>query len=410
MKKAYTLILALIVLFSFASGNANAQGSADYGDGMKIKINEDGSKYVRILGWTQVQSQYRDLVATSDNPIDMTLARMRMMVYAQMNKNFMIFTHFGVNGLKPNAATQDSKLNLLNAWVEYNLIKATKEDPNSLTAGAGYHYWNGISRMAMASTINLLTLDIVNPLPNQLNGTGQFGYFLKGNIDKFGYDLAFNEPVSNSAGTPVTPATTAKFNTNNTKWAYTGYVHYQFGDAEAMFLPYRIGSYVGTKSVFNIGAGAYYNPGASVQLDGSGNLEKKDHTIISADIFFDQPIGTDLALTAYGVFYNMNYGEKYVNGTTFGTGNMVYTQLGLLLPKDIIGDLGRLQPYVGFSYKDFDAYDAKGMQYDLGMNWFIEGHNAKITCQYSSVPQLTKSKDDIGVNKGQFTIQAAVSL
>ncbi|NTU73503.1 porin, partial [Candidatus Roizmanbacteria bacterium] len=186
---------------------------------------------------------------------------------------------------------------MLNAWVEYNLIKATKEDPNSLTAGAGYHYWNGISRMAMTSTINLLTLDIVNPLPNQLNGTGQFGYFLKGNIDKFGYDLAFNEPVSNSAGTPVTPATTAKFNANNTKWAYTGYVHYQFGDAESMFLPYRVGSYVGTKSIFNIGAGAYYNPGASVQLDGSGNLEKKDHTIISADIFFDQPIGTDLALT-----------------------------------------------------------------------------------------------------------------
>jgi len=410
MRKAYLLVLTLIALLTFSGQKANAQGSADYGDGIKIKINEDGSKYVRILGWTQVQSQYTDAPGTADNQIDMQLKRMRMIVYSQMNKNFMVFTHFGVNGLKPNSATPDSKLTLLNAWVEYNILKATKEDPTSLTAGAGYHYWNGISRMAMASTINLLTLDIVNPMPNQLNGTGQFGYFLKGNVDKFGYNFAFNEPTT--TGAAVTPGTTAKFNTQNRQWAYTSYLHYQFGDAESMFLPYRVGSYVGTKTILNVGVGCYYNPDGSVQVNGSGKVEKKAHVIISADVFADQPIGDDMAVTAYGVFYSANYGKDYVGGTTFaslGTGTTIYAQAGLLLPKDIIGDLGRLQPFVGFTNKNFDALDKSYSQYDLGLNWFIEGQNAKITCQYSSIPVVSPNSSDL-VNKGQFTILAAVSL
>lgn len=412
MKKAYRLILALIVLFTFASGNANAQGSADYGDGMKIKVNEDGSKYVRILGWTQVQTQYTDALASAKNPVDMQLKRMRMMLYSQMNKKFMIFTHFGANGIKPNDGTAANfNLTLLNAWVEYNILNATKENPTSLTLGSGYHYWNGISRMAMASTVNMLTLDLVNPLPNQYNGTGQFGYFLKGNIDKFGFDIAANEPSKPTAPALSAVTTTAKFSGRPT-WAYNAYVHYQFGDAESMFLPYRVGSYVGTKSIFNIGAGAYYNPTGSIQKNSNGDIELKDHLILSADIFFDQPIGSDLALTAYGVFYNMNYGKDYVSGTSFGTGNMVYTQAGLLLPKDVIGDLGRLQPYVGFSYKKFDTFKDAGLQYDLGLNWFIEGQQAKISCQYSSIPyvQGSASVPNFGANKGQFTIQAQVAL
>jgi predicted butyrate kinase (DUF1464 family) len=42
-------------------------------------------------------------------------------------------------------------------------------------------------------------------------------------------------------------------NSGNTKWSKAGYF-YQFLDQELMY-SYKVGSYLGTKKVFNIGAG-----------------------------------------------------------------------------------------------------------------------------------------------------------
>jgi hypothetical protein len=42
-------------------------------------------------------------------------------------------------------------------------------------------------------------------------------------------------------------------NSGNTKWSKAGYFEYQFLDQEANVLPYKVGSYLGTKKVFNIG-------------------------------------------------------------------------------------------------------------------------------------------------------------
>jgi hypothetical protein len=44
------------------------------------------------------------------------------------------------------------------------------------------------------------------------------------------------------------------------QWSKAGYVEYQFFDKEANFLPYKVGTYLGTKKMFNIGAGFYTAP------------------------------------------------------------------------------------------------------------------------------------------------------
>ena len=38
-------------------------------------------------------------------------------------------------------------------WTEFMLV------PKKLYIGTGLHYWNGVSRMANASTLNFMTLD-----------------------------------------------------------------------------------------------------------------------------------------------------------------------------------------------------------------------------------------------------------
>jgi hypothetical protein len=60
MKKSYLLLgISLISNFYFA------QGSPDYGDGLKVKLNEDGSKYFRVIAWAQGQVNYTDAAAAN---------------------------------------------------------------------------------------------------------------------------------------------------------------------------------------------------------------------------------------------------------------------------------------------------------------------------------------------------------
>jgi hypothetical protein len=58
--------------------------------------------------------------------------------------------------------------------------------------------------------------------------------------------------------------------------------------------------------------------------------------------------------------------------------------VGYLLPKHKNGTA--FMPYATFTYKDFERLDKPSGQFDLGVNYFINNHNAKISLQYSSHP------------------------
>ena len=52
--QTFVLIGLFIMFFQFMI----AQGSPDYSGGLKFKFNEDGSKYLRLISWAQVQANY----------------------------------------------------------------------------------------------------------------------------------------------------------------------------------------------------------------------------------------------------------------------------------------------------------------------------------------------------------------
>ena len=152
MKK--TLFLGLFALLTF---NAFSQGSPDYGGGMKVNFNEDGSKYMRFITWGQVWAQYNDNMPEGEKAFNTTLRRARFITYAQLTPKFLILTHFGINSLSadnmsPVGKGESSQLFLHDFWVQYKV--ADKHD-----VGAGLHYWNGISRLNNEGTLNFLTLD-----------------------------------------------------------------------------------------------------------------------------------------------------------------------------------------------------------------------------------------------------------
>jgi hypothetical protein len=135
------------------------------------------------------------------------------------------------------------------------------------------------------------------------------------------------------------------------------------------------------------------------------------------------------AITSYAVFYNYDFGPNYMRnvgimnvgfgaGTTqngpgnaqptIGTGNIFYTQSGFLLPKELLGDKGRLQPFGALTHKNFELFNDSSWQYDLGLNYYINAHQAKVTLQYSQRP-LFENFNRSGA-AGEFILQTHIFL
>jgi hypothetical protein len=459
MKKTI-LILSLLML----SGLAFSQGSPDYGGGLKFNLNPEGTKYLRFIAWNQIwlrSSEMNPGTMIGDEAIskqeDIGLRRLRLLAYAQISPRYMIVTHIGINnqtfinggasgsggtggygnGKKPGLFFHD-------AWNEYAVVLPKEEKPFSLSMGAGLHYYMGLSRLTMSSTLNYMTIDapIFNwPLiENSDQFARQIGIFAKGKYNRFEYRLSLNKPfATNNVPVDVTNADLARAvdNNHNAKWSKAGYFEYQFFDKESNFLPFKVGSYLGTKKMFNLGAGFYTAP-SSTKTSVNRIEERHATNLFAGDVFVDLPIGNKekkMAVTGYSVFYSYDFGPNYLRNIgimnegvvnpaftggqalagpgnlqpMIGTGSIWYTQAGVLLPNKNEKPKVRIQPFAAYTYKNFDALEKASNQFDFGTNFFLDGHHAKITAQYSNRPIYT-AVDKIDSYKGEILLQLQIYL
>nr|WP_309758771.1 porin [Flavobacterium sp.] len=459
MKKIFFMVAVLLL-----SLKGFSQGSTDYGAGLKFNLNEDGSKFMRVIAWNQIwfrSAQMNPGTMIGGEPAstatDIGNRRLRFLAYAQVSKRYMILTHFGINnqtfinggaagtsGTGGYGAGKKPGLFFHDAWNEYAVVLPEKDKKFSFTLGAGLHYYMGLSRLTMASTLNFLTIDapIFNwPLiENSDQFARQVGLFAKGKYGKLEYRMSYNKPyATNLVPTNVTVSDNAVAvdNSGNTKWSKAGYFEYQFLDQEANVLPFKVGSYLGTKKVFNIGAGFYTAPDAT-KTSVNSTINKHDIKLFSADVFLDMPIGKKehkMAVTAYSVLYDYDFGPNYLRNVgimnigsvdpnftgsraiagagnaqpTMGSGNIWYTQAGVLLPCKDAKPKIRIQPFGAVTYKKFDALEQSSTQFDVGSNFFLDGHHAKITAQYSTRPVYTSLTNRSG-SLGDFIVQLQIYL
>jgi hypothetical protein len=469
------LFLSLLLLFLLAGVNRiSAQGSEDYGTGLKINFNDDGDKFMRFILWNQIWFRYMENnpgsvvnQEVSNTTWDIGARRLRLFAYAQISPRYLIVTHIGINnqsftsggasgssGTGPYGAGKKPGLFFHDAWNEFAVVPAVdletgKARKYSLSVGAGLHYWWGISRLTNASTLNFLAIDA--PIFNwpMIEFSDQFarqmGIFAKGRLSKLNYNLSVNKPFA----TDLIPSydelknqPLAVDNNGDARPSVHGYFDYQFLDQESNLFPYRTGTYIGTKRVFNIGAGFYHNDDGTKSKDELGDIQQHDITLWSVDVFADLPVGNpkrNMAITAYSVYYNYNFGPNYwraagIMNTSFafdpampvqertlngpgiarmllGTGHLVYTQAGWLLPKFNTSKV-RIQPFGAFTWKQLEFLDNAGKYWDAGANFYIDGHHAKITTQYSTRPLYYIRGNERVVDgvKGEFLVQLQIYL
>ncbi|QVY65684.1 hypothetical protein [Polaribacter sp. Q13] len=404
MKKQRLLLLGFFLAsFQFLI----AQGSPDYNGGLKIKFDEDGKKYLRLISWAQVQATYNNDAPATSSKTSFNLRRARVLMFSQITDKFLLLTHFGLNSLNagslsPTGKGEVSQLFLHAAWAQYNLGK-------NHAIGGGLHYFNGISRLNNQSTLNMMTLDNNRQSWATIGLSDQFarhvGIFMKGKFGKLQYRVAVNDAIIN--GLDARPAVSGQAvyggaNLLGTKEAgktFAGYFEYNLLDQESNFLPYKVGTYLGGKKVFNIGAGFFLHPKGTVKIE-SGNTVGEDVSIFAIDAFYDAPLGDDgSALTAYATYQSNDYGENYLY-SAYGTGNMVYTHIGYVFAGDKTKT--RFQPYASYGSNSYDATSNNRNILGLGINAYMSGHNSKLTLEYKN--------QDFGTSTSAVTLQAMIYL
>ena len=380
-----------------------SQGSPDYNGGFKITFDENQpDKFLRIIGWTQFQMDYRPDVPSGISNTDFLLRRSRLLFLGQITDKFLFVSHIGLNSL--NASNMDpvgkgpsAQMFLHDAWIQYNLF-------DEVTIGGGLHYFNGISRLNNQSTLNMMTLDNNRASWATLGLTDQFarhlGIFAKGSKGKFQYQVAVNDAMANSLDTNVPNQFQARYQGVDSlgdaaQYTYAGYFNYNILDKESNYLPYKVGSYLGAKDVLTVGAGFFYHPNGSILLDSDNRVEGEDVSIFAGDVFFERPVGSkNAAITAYGVYQINNYGTNYL-WRAYGTGEMAYGHVGYVIPSDNANL--RFQPYASYAHSTFDASDNDRRRVGFGLNAYLSGHHSKLTLEYSNTNFGAENQDIISL-------------
>ncbi len=356
---------------------------------MVLKLDESGDKYIRFIMWHQVWLTTNDLSGENNHlQLSPSIRRSRFLAYAQVSPNFLILTHFGLNGLTTENMTSlgnngdGPQLFLHGAWGEFKLI-------DQLYIGGGLHYWNGLTRLASQSTLNFMTLDQSRPFTSwhSLGITDQFarhlGVYAKGQIGKLDFRIAMNSPIRH----PLANGMDYGLKDSGLEYCgvmnpdldgqavgnllFDGYVRINFWDEESTKLPYNVGTYLGEKRIFAIGGGFFIHPNGMFESSSGMHYGVRHFAL---DAFLDMPV-PEGAVNAYVSLTNFDYGQNYV-GRWAGTGTAIYGQAGYFL-KAL-----RLMPYAAVNVGKYQGFFDPIYTWDFGVNYFVQGHNAKVTLEY----------------------------
>ncbi|MBE2290211.1 MAG: hypothetical protein IAE95_11695 [Chitinophagaceae bacterium] len=391
---------------------------------LKYALTKDGSKYVKLTFLNQVWIRYNQSNpgttvngAPTDNTLDIGLRRTRMQLYGQLTDHVGFYMQFGMNNfnfLAQNAGNRKIQAFFHDALCEY---KAWKHN-NYLTLGGGLTIVNGLSRFTQPSIGSIVTTDVPVFLQATVDQTDEFArklsVYARGQVGKIDYRIALSDPFPIQTNGNAVPALgkDATFTPYGHNQQVQGMVIWNILDKEPHTTPYMAGTYLGDKKILNIEAGAIWQKNATWNLSGA-DTAFNNMLLWGIGAFADMPLQNNkYALNAYAGYFSTDYGHNYIrnngimnpaNGNAtptafngagnaypmFGTGSSIYTQLGLRLPKDLLGDNGTLLPYVSWRQGSLEKLKDPVNVYDAGINWLINKHMAKISLNYQLRPVFT---------------------
>ncbi len=392
---------------------------------MRLKLNESGSHYLKWTFSNQVWVRFNEsnpgttvMSQSADNTVDIGLRRTRVQFFGQLTDHVFFYTQFGQNNfnyLSQNSGNRKLQVFFHDALGEYKVWK----DNDALKLGAGLTITNGLSRFSQPSVSTIMTMDVPVFAQATVDQTDEFSRklstYARGQLGQFDYRIVVSDPfpITTNGQAPVAVSSNSGFAQVQHHKQYQGFFVYNILDKEPHTTPYMTGTYLGKKRVFNIEGGFITQKNAMWSKEPAApDSVFHDMKLWSVALFYDAPLNTEkgTALSAYAGYFDYDFGPKYLryngimnpaNGVAagfpsgsqgnafpmFGTGGIVYGQLGYLLPDKTLGDgHGKLMPYLSAMSADFDRLDSRMNVWSAGVNWLIDGHSSKLTLDYQNRP------------------------
>lgn len=420
-----------------ASPVAQAPAKHEFWKDRKVYLNEDGSNYLKFTMLSQVwvrNQEYNPGTTIFDTPkssgTDIGIRRFRIQMYGQLTNEVFIYSQIGENNYN-NISDRKQGFFIHDATGEYAL------DKEKLSLGAGLSGWTGLSRFSASGVGSLMGIDGPLFLETTNDVSDQFvrklSVYAKGKLGKFDYRIAVAQPMAIQKSTAtLAVGSNSSFSTRPPEAQYNGYFQYQFKDQESNLIPYSAGTYLGKKTVFNVGAGIIYQKDAMWHKNVANDTITSDMLHLAADVFYDAPIGTKgEAVSFYGNFTHYDFGHNYIRNTApmnpangnndatvlngggngypaYGTGNVLYAQVGYKFKENLIGKT-TLMPYAAIQHAHYERLNEDMNFYDVGVNWLLAGQTSKLTVSYQNRP-IYNTAGDLTDHKGAIVAQYQVSF
>lgn len=415
-------------------------------DELRLKLNEDGSHYIKctILGqlwfrFNQNNPGSTVLKEPTDQSFDIGIRRLRFQLFGQLTDHAFFYLHFGqdnFNFLSPRKFTSF----IQDALGEYRVKKGSE----SLVLGGGLTIADGLSRFTQPQLVNILSTDIpIFTLPT-FDLTDQAGrklsIFARGQAGHLDYRLILSSPfpVTTSSPAPATGNPTvadASFAQHGHSLQYSSLLIWNFLEREPHVLLFMPGTYYGKKKVLNVETGFIWQKNATWSSNDAGNtVVYHNLSCWSVAMYYDAPLNKQKAsaLNAYLGYFHYNFGPGYLryigvmnpadglSSTNYpqgsqgdampliGTGNIIYGQLGYLLPGEIFKGSGGWMPYATIQSARYQKLDKPMTVWNTGINWMLKGNNSKISLDYENRPVYFLQNKDIvraGTRKGRLLLQ-----
>ena len=417
MKQAKKWMLIIGVLFSI------------------ILKGQEKETFKPVIKWNmtaQIWMRYSDfnegsLINNELTPsfFDISLRRLRIPISSQITPKIYAYSILGGNNY--NFKNKTFSVEVLDLYVEYSFSKA-------LEMGVGKSGWQGLNRWNIRSSKTMMGLDsplfTLNSVEKNDDLGRLFGAWIKGQVGKFDYRIAFNRPFLITKA----PNGEVNFSNNKPRVKTSSYIKYQIFEHESNKSAYQIGTYGNSKKVFNVGAGFQFQEKAMSDGDALANgtnFYNIKHWAM--DSFLNLPLNNNGAITAYLGYYDYNFGKNYIRnvgannpttsgGTDFngagvafpmiGTGTTWYMQFGYGFPKTKIMNFPVVvQPNIAIQTSDWDALNSQMTVYDFTVNFLLNGkHGTKVSFGYQHRPIFDATTIQNKGYKGMAVIQYQISL
>jgi hypothetical protein len=337
----------------------------------------------RTQGWYQFLEGGKD--GRDDDLNDFMIRRAYLYLKGKVTEDMGFFAHIaadriGQDGVNNSGMGLGTGVAVRDAWIYYNFSDAFKVQ---------------LGRMYIPFTRNYGTTSTFASLPLDLTfaqGGVRGGMFYSSKVGRDDGIVLWGNPFDGKIQYRLGVFDGVEGVGNKAEnLRYAGRVSLNLLEPETSW--FNKGTYLGKKKVLALGFGFDYQD--HLRLDGFGEKTSFGWT---ADLFYDHPVG-DGAVTMEAAYIRIKNATQKLAFSRLEAGrdaHLYYVQGGYLLPGNY--GPGRIQPYFRWEQVAVDSAPDT-MIPCAGVNYYLKGHDAKLTVDWSLLHQRGGSASFAAANK-----------